>query len=75
MRKTILEVPVIKNATDVKARLALAGFLQGRQDMREAIPHLASIARSDTADTALRIRACSTRHAHTSGSPGPKRAA
>jgi tetratricopeptide (TPR) repeat protein len=53
----MLEDPVIKNATDAKAQLALADFLQGQQNKREAIPHLALVARSDTADPAPRIRA------------------
>jgi len=53
----ILEKPVVKNATGMRARLALAGLSQGRQSMREAVPRLASIARSDAADSALRRRA------------------
>jgi hypothetical protein len=55
----MLEAPVIKNGDDVNARLALAGFLQERQNMREAIPHLASVAHSDSdkLKPELRIRA------------------
>src|SRR5262249_38000319 len=52
-----LEGQVTKDNADAKARLALADFLQRRQNMREAIPHLSAVVHSDQADRALRIRA------------------
>jgi hypothetical protein len=52
-----LKETVVNNASDANAQLALADFLRERQNMREAIPHLAVVAHAETADTALRIRA------------------
>ncbi|WP_165223978.1 hypothetical protein [Aquisphaera insulae] len=56
-RLALLEAPVTKDGADLKARIALAEFLQGRQNLREAIPHLAAVAHADAADAALRVRA------------------
>jgi hypothetical protein len=53
----MLEKPVLKNGDDVKAQLALAEFLKNQMNMRESIPHLASVAHSDMSDPAVRIRA------------------
>jgi hypothetical protein len=52
-----LRETVVNNSSDFKAQLALADFLRERQNLREAIPHLAAVAHAETAETALRIRA------------------
>jgi len=52
-----LEEAVAKNKADAAAQLALADFLFAQKNAREAIPHFAIVAHSETADTTFRVRA------------------
>lgn len=53
----LLEEAVAKNGSDPAARLNLADFLLGRQNAREAVAPLASVAHSEGIDPAVRVRA------------------
>lgn len=53
----LLEEAVAKDGNDATARMELADFLLAQQNAREAIPHLAVVARSESTDTAQRVRA------------------
>jgi hypothetical protein len=53
----LLEASTAKDGNDATAQLELADFLLSQQNAREAIPHLAAVARSEAADPALRVRA------------------
>jgi hypothetical protein len=52
-----LEEALARNVNDAAAQLALADFLLAQENACEAIPHLASVAHSEAADTNLRVRA------------------
>jgi len=52
-----LEVAITANPGDSAAQLALADFLRGHQNQREAIPHLAAVAHDASAEATLRVRA------------------
>jgi hypothetical protein len=52
-----LEEAAAKDGNDVTAQLELADFLLAQRNAREAIPHLAAVARYDSADSARRVRA------------------
>jgi hypothetical protein len=56
-RFAALQQAISRNADDIAARLELADFLLAHQNIREAIPHFELVARSATAETALRVRA------------------
>jgi hypothetical protein len=53
----LLENAAAKNGNDAAAQLELADFLLAQQNARESIPLLASVARSESADTTQRVRA------------------
>jgi len=52
-----LEKPVAANSGDATAQLALTDFLLAQQNAREAIPHLETVAHSESSETAPRVRA------------------
>jgi hypothetical protein len=52
-----LEEAAAKDGNDVTAQLELADFLLAQRNAREAIPHLAAVAHSESADPARRVRA------------------
>jgi hypothetical protein len=53
----VLEAAASRNGNDATAQLELADFLLTQQNAREAIPHLASVARSESAGAVQRVRA------------------
>jgi len=56
-RLASLEDAAARDRNDATAQWQLANFLLAQQNMREAIPILRLIARAESADTALRVRA------------------
>ncbi len=52
-----LETALSGKAGDVQSELKLADFFRSHDNAREAIPHFAAVAHSETAETGLRIRA------------------
>jgi hypothetical protein len=53
----LLEGAIAKDGNDATAQWALADFLLGQKNAREAIPHLEVVAHNEAADTTLRVRA------------------
>lgn len=56
-RRRLLEEAVARNANDVNAKVNLADFLVARQNAREAVPYLESVAHAEAVDARVRVRA------------------